>query len=268
MPLCNQQQVKSKNILESEPLISIITVVFNNVDNIKSAIDSVLNQNNKNFEYIIIDGKSNDGTLEIINEYSKAGKISLVISEKDKGIFDALNKGIKNANGKYVGFLHSDDLFASEDVIQKISENILQYDPDAIYGDLSYVKKNNVAKVVRYWKSSSFKESKLWWGWMPAHPTFYLKKEFYNNHGLHNTDLKVNADYDLMIRMLKIKNFNAIYLPIEIIKMRLGGNSNKISNLLTKSYEDYKVIKTNQIGGLLTLIFKNIQKIPQFFMKP
>ena len=144
----------------------------------------------------------------------------------------------------------------------------MQYDPDAIYGDLSYVKKNNVAKVVRYWKSSSFKESKLWWGWMPAHPTFYLKKKFYNNYGLHNTDLKVNADYDLMIRMLKIKNFNAIYLPIEIIKMRLGGNSNKISNLLTKSYEDYKVIKINQIGGLLTLIFKNIQKIPQFFMKP
>ncbi len=102
---------------------------------------------------------------------------------------------------------------------------------------------------------------------MPAHPTFYLKKEFYNNYGLHNTDLTINADYDLMIRMLKTKNFKAVYLPEEIIKMRLGGNSNKISNLLKKMLEDYRVIRANKIGGIFTLIFKNFQKIPQFFIK-
>ena len=253
--------------LERKPLISIITVVYNNVDNIKSALDSVINQNIKNFEYIIIDGKSDDGTLEIINEYLKTGNISLLISEKDKGIFDALNKGIQNANGKYIGFLHSDDIFAANNVIQEITKCILSNDPDAVYGDLTYVKKNDVTKVVRYWKSSNFRRAKLKWGWMPPHPTFYLKKKFYNNYGLHDINLSINADYDLMIRMLKIKNFNAIYLPKEIVKMRLGGNSNKISNLLTKSLEDYRVIKANKIGGILTLIFKNIQKVPQFLNK-
>lgn len=257
----------NNNNLEREPLISIITVVYNNVGNIKSAIHSVINQNVKNFEYIIIDGKSDDGTLEIINEYLKAGNISLLISEKDKGIFDALNKGILNAKGKYIGFLHSDDIFAANNVIQEITKCILINDPDAVYGDLTYVKKNDVTKVVRYWKSSTFRRAKLKWGWMPPHPTFYLKKKFYNNYGLHDINLSVNADYDLMIRMLKIKNFNAIYLPKEIIKMRLGGNSNKISNLLTKSLEDYRVIKANKIGGILTLIFKNVQKVPQFFKK-
>jgi glycosyltransferase len=259
--------VINNNNLEREPLISIITVVYNNVGNIKSAIHSVINQNVKNFEYIIIDGKSDDGTLEIINEYLKAGNISLLISEKDKGIFDALNKGIQNAKGKYIGFLHSDDIFAANNVIQEITKCILINDPDAVYGDLTYVKKNDVTKVVRYWKSSTFRRAKLKWGWMPPHPTFYLKKKFYNNYGLHDINLSVNADYDLMIRMLKIKNFNAIYLPKEIIKMRLGGNSNKISNLLTKSLEDYRVIKANKIGGILTLIFKNVQKVPQFFKK-
>lgn len=256
----------NKDILVREPLISIITVVYNNVDNIKSAIESVINQNSKNFEYIIIDGKSDDGTLEIINQYYKTGDISLVISEKDKGIFDALNKGIQNSNGKYIGFLHSDDIFATNSAIHEITNVIINNDPDAVYGDLTYVKKNDLSKVVRYWKSSTFKKAKLKWGWMPPHPTFYLKKRFYNKYGLHDTNLSVNADYDLMIRMLKIKNFNAIYLPVEIIKMRLGGNSNKVSNLLTKLLEDYKVIKANQIGGLLTLIFKNVQKIPQFFI--
>ena len=256
----------NKDILVREPLISIITVVYNNVDNIKSAIESVINQNSKNYEYIIIDGKSDDGTLEIINQYYKTGDISLVISEKDKGIFDALNKGIQNSNGKYIGFLHSDDIFATNSAIHEITNVIINNDPDAVYGDLTYVKKNDLSKVVRYWKSSTFKKAKLKWGWMPPHPTFYLKKRFYNKYGLHDTNLSVNADYDLMIRMLKIKNFNAIYLPVEIIKMRLGGNSNKVSNLLTKLLEDYKVIKANQIGGLLTLIFKNVQKIPQFFI--
>lgn len=256
----------NKDILVREPLISIITVVYNNVDNIKSAIESVINQNSKNFEYIIIDGKSDDGTLEIINQYYKTGDISLVISEKDKGIFDALNKGIQNSNGKYIGFLHSDDIFATNSAIHEITNVIINNDPDAVYGDLTYVKKNDLSKVVRYWKSSTFRKAKLKWGWMPPHPTFYLKKRFYNKYGLHDTNLSVNADYDLMIRMLKIKNFNAIYLPVEIIKMRLGGNSNKVSNLLTKLLEDYKVIKANQIGGLLTLIFKNVQKIPQFFI--
>jgi len=258
--------VINKDILVREPLISIITVVYNNVDNIKSAIESVINQNSKNYEYIIIDGKSDDGTLEIINQYYKTGDISLVISEKDKGIFDALNKGIQNSNGKYIGFLHSDDIFATNSAIHEITNVIINNDPDAVYGDLTYVKKNDLSKVVRYWKSSTFKKAKLKWGWMPPHPTFYLKKRFYNKYGLHDTNLSVNADYDLMIRMLKIKNFNAIYLPVEIIKMRLGGNSNKVSNLLTKLLEDYKVIKANQIGGLLTLIFKNVQKIPQFFI--
>ena len=259
--------MKNNNIDSKEPLISIITVVYNNVGNIKSAIESVINQNVKNFEYIIIDGKSNDGTLEIINDYFKAGNISFVISEKDEGIFDALNKGIQNANGKYIGFLHSDDLFASNNVIQKITDCISNHHPDAIYGDLTYVKKNDITKIVRYWRSSNFREAKLKWGWMPAHPTFYLKKEFYNNYGLHNTDLTINADYDLMIRMLKTKNFKAVYLPEEIIKMRLGGNSNKISNLLKKMLEDYRVIRANKIGGIFTLIFKNFQKIPQFFIK-
>lgn len=253
---------------KEKPLISIITVVYNNVRNIESAIKSVLNQNIENLEYIIIDGASNDGTKEIIERYHDKGKISLFISEKDKGIFDALNKGIQNSNGKYIGFLHSDDLFASHDVLQNIIENIKQHNPDAIYGDLTYVKKDDVSYTVRYWKSSIYKRSNLRWGWMPPHPTFYLKKCFYDDYGMHNIDLKINADYDLMLRVLNIPNFNALYIPKELVKMRLGGNSNKISNLLSKYIEDYKVIKINKIGGLVTLFFKNFSKIPQFFMRP
>ena len=206
--------------------------------------------------------------MDIINKAYNAGDISLVITEPDKGIFDALNKGINLANGKYIGFLHSDDLFSSNDIVETISKNILEHEPDILYGDLTYVEKNDITKIVRYWKSSKFKKSKLKWGWMPAHPTFYIKKTLYEKYGNYNIDLNINADYDLMIRMLKIPNFNILYIPKEIIKMRLGGNSNKLSNLVSKYIEDYKVIKMNNIGGLITLIFKNIQKIPQFFTRP
>ncbi len=240
--------------------ISIITACYNADATIERTIKSVLNQSYKNIEYIIVDGGSSDKTLDIIKSYSHG--ISNMVSEPDKGIYDALNKGITLATGDFIGFLHADDAFASSQIIEKITQ--LATNSDAVYGDLQYVSENE--KVIRHWESGLFSLKALKRGWMPPHPTLYIKRELYDKIGHFNLEYKIASDYDLMLRLLSIPNLKVAYLPEVVVLMRVGGASNKsLSNIIQKSKEDYKAIKRNKIGGFWTLFMKNFGKIGQFF---
>ena len=175
--------------------ISIITVVRNNASTIKDAIESVLSQKYHDIEYIIVDGCSTDGTLEIIQGYST--QITKIISESDKGIYDAMNKGISLASGDVIGILNSDDVYFDENVIGDVINTFEEKQIDSLYGDLMYVEKNDLNKIVRYWKSSVFKVGSFSKGWHPPHPTFFTKKNIYEKYGLFDTNMRVSADFDL-----------------------------------------------------------------------
>lgn len=245
--------------------VSIITATFNSALTIKSCLDSVLNQNYKNVEHLIIDGKSNDKTLQIFNELNDNYKKIKVISEKDKGLYYALNKGIKLAEGDVIGFVHSDDFLKYNTILTEIIKKIKFENLDGVYGDLIYINKKNIKKVIRYWKCSEFKKSLLKQGWMPPHPTLFLKKEVYDKHGFFDTSLSISADYDFILRVFNDPKLRFGYLPKVITAMRLGGKSNRsLKNIFRKSKEDYTAIKKNKIGNFITLIKKNLSKFKQF----
>lgn len=242
--------------------ISIITVVRNNKEFIESCIKSVLDQTYKDIEYIVIDGASTDGTFEIVNKYNS--KASKIISEKDSGFIYAMNKGLGLASGDVVGFLHSDDFYADNTVIEKIADSFKRNNTDSLYGDLVYVTKNNPDKIVRYWRGREYDANSLRWGWMPAHPTFFVKKNIYEKYGYFNTDFKISTDYENMLRFLYKYKISAHYLPETIIKMRFGGVSNRsVKNIVRKTVEDYRACRLYGLG-LCTVIAKNIIKLPQF----
>ena len=245
--------------------ISIITAVHNNKKFIENAMKSVLGQTYPHIEYIVVDGNSTDGTLDIIKKYE--GKISKWISEPDSGIYEALNKGIKLTTGDVVGFLHSDDLFASNMVIEKVAGKFLSGSVNAVYSDLVYITKNNGDKTVRYWKAGEYKRKSLKFGWIPPHPTLFVKKEVYDNCGLFNTGLRIAADYDMMLRLLTYCGDKISYIDETLVKMRLGGASNRsLKNMIIKSREDYIALSNNGFPlPLLTLFLKNIRKLNQFF---
>lgn len=243
--------------------VSIITITYNSGKSIADAINSVISQTYTNIEYIIVDGKSNDNTVEIVKSYGN--KINKFVSEKDKGIYDALNKGIGMATGDIIGFMHSDDLFANNDVIQHVVDKFQENDTDSLYGDLQYVYKSNTNKVLRHWKSGKFSLQQLKFGWMPPHPTLYIKRWVYEKYGGFNINLGIAADYDTMIRFLGKHKMSTQYLPEVMVKMRVGGASNgSLKNIIKKSKEDWEVIKINEFGNIFTLIFKNLRKVPQF----
>lgn len=244
--------------------VSIITATYNSSKTIVDAIDSVNTQNYNSIYHVFKDGKSSDATVKLINV--NATRNPIVISEADNGLYDAINKSINIANGDVIGFLHSDDIFASKSVISEIIEKIRLENLDGVYGNLNYVHHNDTSKIIRRWKSADFNPKLLNLGWMPAHPTLFLKKEVYQKHG--NFDLKYNisADYDFMLRVLKDESLKFGYLPNVITNMRVGGASNRsLRNIIIKSIEDYKIIKSHNLNGLLTLLLKNLSKIPQFF---
>lgn len=207
--------------------ISIITSTYNSGKTVKDTLESILNQSYKDIELLIIDGKSKDNTLEIIKQYEKLfqGKLHY-ISEPDKGIYDAMNKGIRMATGDVVGILNSDDLFTSNNVIQKIAEAFEQDSKlDAVYGDVHFVNPNNLDKCVRYYSSKIFKRNLMKLGFMPAHPSFYTRRECFNKYGLYKTDYKVAADFEFLLRVIYKEKINIQYLPIDMVTMRTGGAS-------------------------------------------
>ena len=244
--------------------VSIITASFNSADTIIKTFESVKNQNYNDIEFIVVDGGSNDSTISIINENERY--ISKFISEKDYGIYDALNKGINLASGDIIGFIHSDDFLESNDVLKEIVSMISFKNLDGVYGDLQYVDKYNTQKIKRNWKSCEFKTNLLKQGWMPPHPTLFLKKEVYEKHGLFDLSYRISADYDFILRIFNDLDLKFGYLPKVIIKMRIGGVSNRnLKNIIKKSREDYRAIRSNNIGNFLTLLRKNVSKIKQFF---
>ena len=246
--------------------ISIITVCYNSYRTLEKTIKSVLSQTHLNLEYIIIDGKSNDNTLSIINKFSDNHNQIKIYSEEDKGIYDAINKGINLASGDIIGFVHSDDFLASNDIINDIISFMKSESLDGVYGDLQYVNKINSKKIIRNWKSCDFKPSLLKQGWMPPHPTLFLKKEVYEKHGLFDLSYKISADYDFILRIFKDSELKFGYLPKDITKMRVGGASNRsIKNIIQKTKEDFRAIRSNDIGNFLTLVKKNTSKFKQFF---
>jgi glycosyltransferase involved in cell wall biosynthesis len=244
-------------------IISIITVCYNSSKTILDTINSVNIQSYPEIEHIFVDGLSSDNTVEIINLNSQTKNV--VVSEKDNGLYDAINKGISIASGDVIGFLHSDDLLASSTIILDLMTEMKSKKLDGIYGDLEYVDKYDTNKIIRHWKSRKFKFSILKQGWMPAHPTLFLKKQVYDKHGEFNMSYKISADYDFMLRILKDNDLEYGYLPEVITKMRVGGASNRsFKNILQKTREDYRAISSNNIGGWFSIFLKNISKIKQF----
>lgn len=242
--------------------ISIITITFNSAQTIQRALKNVQEQTYPDIEHVLVDGASTDGTRAIIEAYAAAHSNVRWVSEKDEGIYNALNKGIRMATGDIIGFLHSDDVLYSSDSIEQIAAIFQQTDADVVYGDLQYCKGD---KVIRQWKSNEFNPSALKYGWMPPHPTVYVRRKVYDQVGLFDEWFRISADYDMMLRIFK-GGFATHYLPEVLVKMEVGGTSNKDTRArLSKTQEDYIVLKKNHIGaGYLTVLCKQVRKIRQF----
>jgi glycosyltransferase involved in cell wall biosynthesis len=247
--------------------ISVITAVFNSRDTIAQAIQSILEQDYADVELIVIDGASTDGTREILELYRDS--IDVLISEPDRGVYDALNKGIGLAGGDVVGFLHADDLFADRQALQRVAAMIETTGTTSVYGDLVYVRKENPESIVRYWRSGAFSIARLRRGWMPPHPTLYVRRSVFERFGGFDCSFHIAADYDWILRFLGRERLSCAYIPEVLVKMRVGGISNRsIANIFRKSREDYRALVANRVGGIGTLMLKNLRKVPQFFVRP
>lgn len=246
--------------------ISIITVVWNNAKTIKDAINSVLNQSYKDVEYIVIDGASTDGTIEIVQSYGDKIKF---ISEKDNGLYDAMNKGIRMATGDVVGILNSDDFYASDKILQIVADEFLKGNIDSVYANLEYIDANDPKRVIRYWRSKKYQEGLFRSGWHPAHPTFFVKKEIYEKYGVFDLSFKIAADYELMLRFFEKCKITSSYVDEVFVKMRIGGESNRsIKNIIKANMESYKAWKANGLYiNPLRFLLKPFSKIIQFIKK-
>ena len=244
--------------------ISIITVCYNSAETIYDTINSVNNQTYPNIEHIFIDGRSTDNTLEIINLNSERDKI--VISEKDFGLYDAMNKGIKLATGDIIGLINSDDLYCDPHALYKVAEEFKKNkNLDSVYADLYYVSKNNIKKIIRRWVTGY--QSKFKYGWHPAHPTFYIKKSVYNRFGLFDLSFRLAADFEIMLRFLEKHKISTTYLKEPLLKMRLGGETNKsLKNIYYQNIECLRAFDKNNIKvfKLLYPLFRIIPKLFQF----
>ncbi|MFX4296141.1 glycosyltransferase family 2 protein [Pseudosulfitobacter pseudonitzschiae] len=246
--------------------ISIVTAVYNRESTIAQAITSVQSQNYDKVEHILQDGGSSDGSLEIINKLSYPN--THVVSAPDTGIYDAINKGISRATGDVIGLMHSDDYFASDAVLEKVATALQQSDIDGVYGDLDYVSAADTSRVIRRWTSGDVTQSKLRRGWMPPHPTLYLRRSVFERFGDYDTSYTISADYDAMLRWLWTHQIKLAYIPEVLVKMRVGGESNRsVGRILRKSREDYRALRKNGVGGAWALGLKNTRKISQFFVK-
>lgn len=237
--------------------VSIVTVCFNSAATIEDTITSVLSQDYKDIEYIIIDGGSNDASINIINKY--IDKINTFISEPDQGIYDAMNKGIKYATGDIVGILNSDDFYEAKDVITEVVNNF-DTDTQIVFGDLIFVKPENLTKITRFYSLPNFKAWKLRFGWMPPHPATFIKKSVYDEYGLYKINYKISADYEALVRFLLVKKSSFVYVNKVLVRMRDGGVSTSgIRSSLTLNKEIVKACKEN---GIYTNVFILMSKLP------
>jgi glycosyltransferase len=242
--------------------VSIITIVYNNRVFIESCIHSVLNQSYPNIEHIVIDGGSTDGTQKKIEQYKD--KLAYYKSEKDKGLYDGLNKGIQQATGDIVGILHSDDLYYDTESIQMVVDAFKLSNADLVYANGIYVERENTKNVKRIYKSKSYKKRYLPFGWIPLHTTIYVKKTIFDTYGLYDESYSIASDYDISLRWFKEKAIQTYFLNTWLVKMRLGGKSTTAKLQKKKSSEDLKIIEKHNLLGKITLFFKVLRKIPQY----
>lgn len=246
------------------PKITIITAGYNSAATIRDTLQCIASQTYSNIEHIIIDGASKDKTLEIVGEFPHVAK---VISERDHGIYDAMNKGIQLATGDIIGILNSDDFYSNNEILQIVADTFIKNEVDTCYADLQYVNEKNTSRIVRNWISGDFKRSNFLKGWMPPHPTFFVKKEIYQKYGCFDLELNSAADYELMLRLLYKNKVSTKYIPKVLVKMRNGGQSNaSIKNRLKANKEDKLAWKKNGLEPkFYTTFLKPIRKINQYF---
>ena len=245
--------------------VSIITVCFNSAETIENTIQSVIEQDYSNIQYIVVDGKSKDDTLKILERYKE--HISILLSEKDDGIYYAINKGIALATGDIIAILHADDFYCSNQVISSVVKTFQEKQTDTVYGDLQYVHRNDTNKVTRHWIAGAFNSELFRKGWMPPHPAFFVQRSCYIKFGVFNTDLNSSAVYEMMLRLLEKHKCSTQYIPQVLVKMRVGGKSNvSLTNRIKANREDKKAWLINGLKpGMFTLILKPLSKLGQFF---
>lgn len=247
--------------------VSIITVCFNSAATIEDTIRSVISQDYKDIEYIVVDGGSSDGTLDIINRYKN--KMAKVISEPDNGIYDAMNKGFRSSTGDIVATLNSDDVYAEKATVSQMVEFIQHNDLDAAYGDLIYVDRRNSNRLRRFWKAGPYKKGAFYRGWVMPHPTFFCRKEIYEKFGYFNDSLQIAADFELMLRLIEKHRIKIGYLPKIIVKMSTGGRANVLRGMIQGNKE---IIKSFRLNGLRLspwfFVCKPIIKISQLSRRP
>lgn len=247
--------------------VSIITVCFNSVHTIEDTFESVAAQDYANIEYIVVDGGSSDGTLQLIDNY--ASMISKHITGPDKGIYDAMNKGLGMATGDVIGFINADDMLASANCISNIVKAFQESEASIVYGDKIYVHPVFTNKVQRYWRAGNFDINRYKFGWMTPHLSTYIRKSVYQKYGGFDTNLKIAADYELMLRFIVKNGIVPAYVPIVIAKMRSGGVSNSsIRNIMKSNYEVYRSWKINNLSISPFIMFiKPLKKVLQIFVR-
>ena len=247
--------------------VSVITVAFNSAATIADTLASVAAQTHPDIEHIVIDGASTDNTVALVRQHGT--RVASLVSERDRGIYDAMNKGLKLATGDLIGFLNADDVYADDGAVSAIvNAATLEPSASAVYGDLVYAAQDDLTKVIRLWRSGSFAHTRLRYGWMPPHPTFYVRADRLASIGQFDDTLRIAADYDFMLRTLSGPQVTAAYVPRVLVKMRAGGASNQsLKALVRKSREDLQTLRRNGVGGWFTLGCKNLRKIPQFFAR-
>lgn len=248
--------------------ISVITACYNSVATIKDTFDSIAGQRGVDVEHIVIDGGSNDGTLDVIRRHPwKPGK---VVSEPDGGVYYAMNKGLAMATGDVVGFLNADDVFADGDVLADVQRSLVDPTVDACYADLVYVAARDISRVVRYWRSSEYRPGLCLGGWMPAHPTFYVRKRVYDELGGFDCEFRRQSDFELTTRLLEVHRIRAVYVPRVWVKMRMGGLSNRSAFGVVKgNIEAYRALR--KLGLSVTpwfVVRKVASRLPQFLARP
>ncbi len=248
--------------------ISLVTATYNSEATIRDTIESVLNQTYKDIEYWIIDGGSTDGTIDIIQSYESVftGRLRW-ISEPDRGIYDAMNKGIEHATGDVVGILNSDDFFTSNDILAIVAGTFsTEVEIDALYGDIHFVRPDNLKKCVRYYSSKMFRPWLMRWGYMPAHPSFYCRKSVYDDYGLYSLDYKICSDFDMMVRLLCKHSIRAKYIKKDFVTMRTGGiSTSKFSHRLLITKEDAIACKRNGVySNFVMCSLKYFTKVFEF----
>jgi glycosyltransferase involved in cell wall biosynthesis len=250
------------------PTISLITVCFNSAATIADTLRSVAAQSHPAIEHIVIDGGSTDGTMKIVGDSRR--QLAHVVSEPDGGIYDAMNKGLALATGDVVGFLNADDFYATSNALERVAAPFADPEVDAVYADLVYVSATDTNRVVRYWKSRDYQPGLFLGGWMPAHPTFFVRRAIYKKLGGFDTTFRRQADFELTMRFLEIHRIRSVYLPTILVKMRIGGASNNsMINIIKGNIEAYRACKKHHLPVTWFFILnKLISRVPQFFYKP